>query len=290
MNNPENKSEKNIFLFSIDLEDIRLWIDDGLKYKERVPLMTEKYLEFLDSYNFKATFFVVGEVAKIYPVLIEKISSKGHEIACHSHKHLPLEKIDIPAFRADLQENIKWLNEAGVKNIFGYRAPIYSLTEKTSWAYKVLADMGFAYSSSVFPAKNPLYGWPEFGRKPKRLSGVWELPITLYNSWLASFPVAGAAYFRALPFCSTKRIMKNAWKKNQAIVGYFHPYDIDDEQERFMHPYINNNRLYNFLNYYHRKKVFPRLKSILQKNTKIIPYVDYVRQKLYKGNTENNID
>ena len=76
MNNTESKVKKNIFLFSLDLEDIRFWMDDGLKYKERVPLMTEKYLDFLDTYNFKTTFFVVGEVAKMYPELIAKIAQQ----------------------------------------------------------------------------------------------------------------------------------------------------------------------------------------------------------------------
>ncbi len=69
-----------------------------------------------------------------------------------------------------LEINIQHLNNAGVTEIKGFRAPIFSLTEKTKWAFDVLTDLGFSYSSSVLPAKSPLYGWPEFGSTPKRIN------------------------------------------------------------------------------------------------------------------------
>jgi polysaccharide deacetylase family protein (PEP-CTERM system associated) len=269
--------KQNIFLFSIDLEDVRLLVENGLQYSERVPVMTEKYLAFLDKHNFKTTFFVVGEVAKKYPELIRKIVESGHEIACHTNKHIPLDKQTPKSFKEDLTENIKILSDAGAKNIYGFRAPTFSLTEKTTWVYQVLADMEFKYSSSVLPAKNPLYGWPEFGRNMKLMENkIWEFPITLFKSDFISFPFAGGVYFRALPFFITKRLIKKSWKKNQPVLGYFHPYDIDDNQERFMHPGINNNRIFNSLMYYNRKKVFSRLESIINEKAKIIPYIDYV--------------
>ena len=87
-----SEPNKNVYLFSVDLEDVRLLVENGQQYEERVPLMTEKYLAFLDKHNCKATFFVVGDVAKAYPTLIKKIVDKGHEIACHSNKHIPLDK------------------------------------------------------------------------------------------------------------------------------------------------------------------------------------------------------
>ncbi len=43
---------------------------------------------------------------------------------------------------------------------------------------------------------------------------------------------------------------------------YFHPYDIDVQQERFMHPDLGNRRHLNMLMYVGRKKVFSRLERL----------------------------
>ena len=150
---------KNIFLFSVDLEDVRLRMQDGLQYKPRVEKMVEHYLQFLDKYKSKATFFTVGDIPEHYPSLIKTILSAGHEIACHSNKHIPVIEQTKEAFKNDLLQNLENLNKAGATNIVGYRAPIYSITEKTPWAFDVLSELGFTYSSSVLPAKNPLFGW-----------------------------------------------------------------------------------------------------------------------------------
>src|SRR5690554_7127094 len=44
--------------------------------------------------------------------------------------------------------------------VLGYRAPTFSLVPATVWATEVLVEEGFAYSSSVLPAKNLLHGFP----------------------------------------------------------------------------------------------------------------------------------
>jgi polysaccharide deacetylase family protein (PEP-CTERM system associated) len=271
---------KNIYLFSIDLEDVRIRMPDGLRYSERVPVMTEKYLDFLEEHNCKTTFFVVGDVAKTYPYLIEKIILKGHEIACHSNKHIPLDKLSPKTFKKDLEENMKALFDAGVKNIYGYRAPVYSLTENSKWAYQILADMGFVYSSSVLPVKNPLYGWPSFGRDIKILNeNICELPITLFKSSIFSFPFTGGIYFRIIPFFITSKLIKKVWNSGQPVIAYFHPYDIDIDQERFMHPGINNNKIYNKLMYVNRSSLLTKVDKIISLGGKIIPYIDFVKEK-----------
>jgi polysaccharide deacetylase family protein (PEP-CTERM system associated) len=274
---------KNIYLFSVDLEDVRFLIDNGLNYAERVPLMTEKYLSFLDEHFCKTTFFVVGDVAKAYPELINRIIQKGHEIACHTNKHIPLVNMNIKTFQKDIAENMKILYDAGVKSIYGFRAPMFSITEKTLWVYKALVDLGFVYSSSVLPAKSPLFGWPEFGRNVRLMENkIWELPISLFKSSAVSFPYAGGIYFRLLPFFVTKNLAKKAWKKNQPVIGYAHPYDIDQAQEHFMHPGISNNKVYNKLMYINRGTLLKKAEKIVSMGGKIIPYIDYVNEILVK--------
>lgn len=271
-------SEANIFLFSIDLEDVRRMVPEGERMTPRVPELTHRYLEFLQKHDSRATFFVVGEVAEEYPQLIREIAARGHEIACHSQHHITLDRMNRQSFEADLKKNLETLKAAGATEISGYRAPTFSLTEERAWAYEVLAKLGFTYSSSVLPAKNPLFGWPGFGESPRRMQGVTEIPMLLSGWRGLNVPFGGGVYFRVLPFTLTQRAFKKAYAKNLAVPGYFHPYDIDTRQERIMHPNLKDNSFYNRLMYLNRNKVFPRLEKLLKAGTRIVTYREYLNQ------------
>lgn len=270
---PSNK----YFLFSIDLEDIRFRMSDGQKYSPRVPMMVEKYLEFLNRHNAKCTWFTVGDIARAYPSIIKMLADEGHEIACHSDVHIPLTKMDKESFTSDLKRNIDSLTNAGAKNIIGFRAPIFSLTPETRWAYEVLERQGITYSSSVLPNSNPFYGWPNFGEDPRMVGNILEIPMTLGRFFHLRVPIAGGVYFRLYNYWALKKNFESHFAKGRAVISYFHPYDIDHGQERFMHPDIDGSKLYNFLLYYNRKGVLPRLDKLMNSdNLKIIPYRDYI--------------
>lgn len=269
---------KNIFLFSVDLEDIRNYVNNGLKYKESVPDLTTVFLDFLKNHNVKATFFVVGDVARAYPKLIEKIYNNGHEIACHTLNHTPLDKTSPIEFKKDIEKCIEIFSDCGVNKIYGFRAPTFSLTRKTDWAYPILRDLGFVYSSSVLPAKNPLYGWPDFGYKPVVLeTGLVELPMSLTQTPFLNIPFAGGIYLRLLPTIIIKHFFKKAWENNLPVLSYIHPYDIDFKQERYMQPGINENKIYNYLMYVNRKGLMNKLGKIINFDARIIRYIDYVK-------------
>ncbi len=272
---------KKIFLFSIDLEDVRNGMPDGKKYRERVPEMTERYLEFLRRHDSTCTFFVVGDVAETYPDLIRHIAAEGHEIALHTYRHIPLTQQTPEEFDVDLQKNVQSLRNCGVENITGFRAPVFSLTEKSKWAYDVLKKNGITYSSSVLPSHNPLFGWPGFGEEFRRVeNGIWELPMSLFPTPFYTAPCAGGLYFRTFPFWFSRWGFRSHWKKNRAVLSYFHPYDIDTEQEHFMHPGIKNNRFYNKIMYFNRDKIFEKIERILEDGGNIMPYRDYVKVHL----------
>lgn len=266
----------DLYLFSVDVEDIRFLMPDGRRRPERVPANVRAYLAWLEAHRFRCTFFVVGEVAESYPSLVREILDAGHEIACHSHRHVPLGEQTQDEFKASLDANVEALRRAGARNIQGFRAPIFSLTEKTSWAYAILKERGMTYSSSVLPAKNPFYGWPEFGPDPKLIDGITEIPMTVGRFGPYHIPVAGGIYFRVLPAFFVRRAAKKLLGADRPLVGYFHPYDIDTEQERFMHPEINDSRFYNFLMYYNRKNVFKRLEAILRQGFSIRPFAEFL--------------
>ncbi len=270
-------SHAGTYLFSIDLEDVRLLMPDGERHAERVPQMTDRYLEWLALRDARCTFFVVGDQAERYPELIAQIAHAGHEIACHTSTHAPLTTMNAETFRADLRRNVELIERCGVARPVGFRAPVFSLTQQTSWAHEVLADEGFIYSSSVLPAASPLFGWPGFGQAPRRMqSGIVELPMSLARIGTMHIPIAGGVYFRALPGWLVKRRMRRVMAHNKPLLGYFHPYDIDTGQERFMHPGINNSRFYNWLMYRNRAGMLDRLDNALGNDTTIMTYRDHV--------------
>ena len=261
-------------------------VPNGMNYREAVPDMTRRYLEFLDTHDSRTTFFVMGKVALKYPDLVMEIQDRGHEVACHSHTHVPLEKLGEDGFRKDLEDNLKALAKAGADQPRGYRAPTFSLTNDTQWVYSILREYGILYSSSVLPASNPLYGWPAFGFAPRVISGVTEIPATVSKFPLLRVPFAGGIYLRVIPSFLTRIWCRQSLKKNEPVVSYLHPYDIDHAQERFMHPGINGNHIYNWLMYVNRKTVLAKLDSILDLGFDILPYYKYVNSLSAVTNTE----
>ncbi len=263
-------------LLSVDLEDVRDWVKDGYHYREGVVDNTRVYLKQFKQWGVTATFFVVGRVARRYPGLIGEIIEAGHELACHGDMHVQLDKLSPQEFRFDIEANLAALKEVGGKDICGFRAPTFSLTKQTAWAHEVLADLGLTYSSSVLPAKNPLYGWPAFGEDARKVgTRLWELPITLHEVPGLAVPIAGGVYFRVLPFLLTRWAIGRKIGRKQPVGTYFHPYDIDTAQERFMHPDLGEKKHLNLLMYIGRAKVLERL-DILHRTFPFQSYGAYV--------------
>jgi len=269
------------FLFSIDLEDIRQLVPGGEGLRDRVEATTEVFLQFLARHAARCTFFTTGDVARRYPSLLRRIAEGGHEVGCHSDLHVPLDRQDPQSLRADIERCLEAYAGAGVDRVVGFRAPIGSLTAETRWAYGVLRELGFHYSASVLAARNPLYGWPDFGPDvPTRMEGLWELPVSLSHLPGLRIPFAGGVYFRILPYRAIAGLFRRRLATGRPVIGYLHPYDLDGEQEWFMYPEIGESRLYNRLMHHGRERVIPRLEKLMQLGAPILPYAEYVRQSL----------
>jgi polysaccharide deacetylase family protein (PEP-CTERM system associated) len=253
-------------------------IPGGDRLAERVPRNVERFVVFLARHRMRATFFTVGEVARRYPSLVRELAGEGHEIACHSSDHVTLDRHDPASFRDDLARNLDDLAKAGARDVRGFRAPVFSLNARTAWAYRELKDLGFSYSSSVLPAMSPLYGWPGVEPEPHRIDSVWEIPLTLANIPGLRVPVAGGIYFRILPFWLIRYHFRQQGDTGKPLVGYFHPYDVDTEQEPLMHPRLNGNPLLNWLMYRNRKAVFPRLEKLIASGARIVTYSEFIVQ------------
>lgn len=275
------------FLFSVDLEDIRQLVPGGDALRDRVEATTGVFLEFLERHAARCTFFTTGDVARRYPSLLARIVAAGHEVGCHSDLHVPLDRQDAASLRADIERCLEAYAAAGVRRVAGFRAPIGSLTAETRWAYEVLRELGFRYSASVLAARNPLYGWPDFGPdQPTKIEGLWELPVSLSPLPGLKVPFAGGVYFRILPYRAIAGLFRRRLASGRPVIGYLHPYDLDTEQEWFMYPEIGGSRLYNRLMHHGRQRVIPRLERLMRIGAPIVPYGEYVERWLEPGSAD----
>lgn len=205
---------------------------DGLE--RRVEHNTDAVLALFDESGVKGTFFTLGWVAHRHPALIRRIVDAGHELASHGWDHQRVFTMDAETFRADLARARKTLEDAGGAGVTGYRAPSFSIDKRTPWAHRVLAEEGYAYSSSVAPLTHDHYGWPEAPRyafKPLADSDLIEVPVTVAD--LAGKRMAtGGGFFRLLPSQLMHFAVRQVSGDGHPAVFYFHPWEIDPAQPR----------------------------------------------------------
>jgi len=262
-------------LFSIDLE--WFYAANGRRDFKQTPLPTlvETILALLAENKRQATFFTVGELARAYPDVIARIAEQGHELGCHGDRHLPLNQLGLEGFKRDLEENRRALAAAGVSEIRGFRAPLFSLTASTPWAHQALREAGFTYSSSVLPAANPLFGWPEFGSPPRQVEGIWEIPITTDRFSFLTLPLYGGTYLRVLPWVALRRKLKRNLNQ-QLIQTYVHPYDFDANQAWTMHAGLRGKPVMNSLLFLRRAGFADRIRWLLCNACQASTYASFV--------------
>ena len=198
-------------------------------------------LGLLDELGAKATFFVLGMTAERYPDLVREIAAQGHELACHGYAHRRVPTQGRDEFRADVERCAELLEELSGKRPLGYRAPAFSITRDTPWAYDVLAELGFRYDSSQYDSPRISRRITPVPPAPYRLelgSGreIWEFPITVWRPRRRPIPVGGGAYWRALPTAVLRRALRDVADDNAYPVLYFHPYELDPQPLRVALP------------------------------------------------------
>ncbi|MCJ8157327.1 XrtA system polysaccharide deacetylase [Sphingomonas sp. LaA6.9] len=217
----------------------------------RVERNTEAVLELFDRKGVKATFFTLGWVAERYPKLIRRIVAEGHEIASHGWDHLRVFMMTPEQFRADIGRTRKTLEDVSGRPVIGYRAPSFSIDPRTPWAHPILAEQGYAYSSSVAPVRHDHYGWPDAPRftfRPVAGSALIEIPVTTARLGARNLPTGGG-FFRLLPYRYSRWAYARANRDDaRPAVLYFHPWDIDPGQPRVGNaPLRSKLRHYTFL-------------------------------------------
>ncbi|MFT6570934.1 MAG: polysaccharide deacetylase family protein (PEP-CTERM system associated), partial [Sphingomonas echinoides] len=215
----------------------------------RVEANTDAVLALFAESGVQATFFTLGWVAARYPRLIRRIVDAGHELASHGWGHDRVFTMDPATFRADLARARGTLEDAGGVAVTGYRAPSFSIDLRTPWAHRILAEEGYAYSSSVAPLRHDHYGWPKAPRyafRPLADADLVEVPVTVAQ-FGARRMATGGGFFRLLPAALTDYAVRQVSADGQPAIFYFHPWEIDPAQPR-----VTNAPLKSKLRHYSR--------------------------------------
>ena len=259
-------------LLGIDFED---WyhpelIQKYVKGKKHDPIMfkgLDKILELLRKNNVLATFFVVGELVESNPEIFDKIIENEHEIAFHTMHHT---KIDTPNFKENFHDEIEKFSDLTNKKSKGFRAPTFSLNEKSSWIIDSLYEHNYLYDSSVVPAKTDLYGIPDAETKPYRISSssierdtedgkLIEFPLLVTKFLGKKIPAGGGFYLRTLPIKIIKNAIKNYEKQEIPATFYIHSWELTPE---YM-PKIELPFKENFVTYHNINKAYERMDELL---------------------------
>jgi len=203
----------------------------------RVEASTHRMLQLLDDSGTRATCFVLGAVADSHPALVREIAARGHEIASHGYAHQLVYTQTPEVFRDAVRRAKQTLEAIAGVRVRGYRAPSYSVTERSLWALDVLSEEGYDYDASIFPIRHDRYGIPHAPRHAHVLEQTGgrlvEAPPSTIRMGGMNLPVAGGGYFRLLPYGWTRfGVDRLNTTEQRPAIFYTHPWEIDPGQPR----------------------------------------------------------
>lgn len=209
---------------------------------------TELLMRLLDEVGAKGTFLTVGWIAEKYPELVRRLVDAGHEIGCHSHRHLLVYKMTPEEFEADLTSALGVLREVSGQPVSAYRAPGFSIKEECFWAYPIMRRLGITTDVSIVPAPRGHGGVPGFVRDPIDLQtdegSLTLFPVSVMDVASRPIPFSGGGYLRLFP----KSLMRKGFAQNHAagrpVMTYIHPRETNVNQPRLQLPLLRYFKYY----------------------------------------------
>jgi polysaccharide deacetylase family protein (PEP-CTERM system associated) len=228
-------------LLSFDFEDWhqlvyrRLGLPEWDKARAPFARQVHAVLDFLDEIEASSTFFLLGMTASRYPELVREVVARGHEIACHGFGHGRVYSMTPEEFRSDVERSAAVIEDLTGNRPTGYRAPAFSFTRDTVWAYGILAELGFRWDSSQYDSpriSRRLGGIPPHPYVLTEPAGasLLEIPLAVRPVAGLSVPLGGGSYWRVLPARTVVRALSGGDGGQPAL--YFHPYEFDPEPLR----------------------------------------------------------
>jgi len=260
---------------TVDVEDYfhvsgfadRVPVRDWDSLPSRVAENTRRVLRVLDRHQTRATFFVLGWVAERHPGLVREIHRAGHEVGCHSYWHRLVYDLTPDELRADLIRARDVLQDITGDAVTLHRAPSFSITRRSLWAFEVLAELGFTSDSSVYPVYHDRYGIPDADPRPHTIhttaGDIVEFPAAVVNVCGMRCGVSGGGYFRLYPWFFTRLCLEGVNRDSgRPFVFYIHPWELDPDQPRLAGSLLSRFRHYQNLSTTEHKldRLLPRFR------------------------------
>jgi polysaccharide deacetylase family protein (PEP-CTERM system associated) len=228
----------------------------------RIERNVGRLLDLFARRGVRGTFFTLGWIAKRYPQLVREIVAGGHELASHGFAHLRASDQGVPEFRQDVRQAKHLLEDIGAQSVQGYRAPSFSIGYTNPWAFDVLVEEGYRYSSSVYPVQHDHYGMPDAPRFPYHARPqLLEIPLTTTRIFGRNLPAGGGGYFRLAPYRLSRWALRRVNRiDRRPAVFYMHPWEIDPGQPRVPGTSLKTR----FRHYVNLQRTEPRLSQLLQ--------------------------
>jgi polysaccharide deacetylase family protein (PEP-CTERM system associated) len=215
-----------------------LAFDNWSRLPSRVVRNTHDVLTLLHACRVRATFFVVGWVADRYPSLVADIVSAGHEIGSHGHLHRRVYELSRGAFAADVRQSIDALTAAGAPFVRAFRAPEWSINERSLWALDELARAGVAVDSSMAPLS--LVGDPRYPqtpyRRPTAAGDLVEFPPLVERRFGQNMPLGTGWGLRMSDPARVVRVIAERNRRGVPVALVVHPWELDPDPPRVRLP------------------------------------------------------
>lgn len=266
-----------VHAITVDVEDainqaMRNFFGREMEPTFRVVDNTMRLVELFAEFNTKATFFILGEVAKAHPGLIREIASQGHELGIHGYSHARYTRLSRMEVKEEITRAKKLVEDVSGIAVLGHRAPEFSINQDNLWVLDILISAGIRYDSSIFPAKSRRYGWKGFTREigwieRNQEQRIIEAPLSIVRILGNEFPACGGGYLRAFPYFFTDRAFRTV-SRSRPVNLYLHPYEIDPPPfQQFYMDEVRNASLRSRMRlkgyWFNRQSVMPKLKKLL---------------------------
>lgn len=200
-------------------------------YEVRIHENVDRIFRILEDTDTRATFFVIGWIAKTYPELVRRIAEK-YEVGSHTMTHQLVWQQSPEEFRQDVDSSVKLLQDITGQPVRYFRAPGFSIRKSESWAFGILHDLGIEVDCSVFPAHHAHGGIPDYGKAEPTFievdgKRIKEFPVSCREIGGRHLIYQGGGYFRLFPY----GVIRN-WSRGQGdyLLSYIHPRDLDAGQ------------------------------------------------------------
>lgn len=273
---------ERVCIFSVDVEDwfhiLEVPSAPAFSTWDKLPSRVERnfcrLLDLFSERHVRVTCFFLGWVAERFPHLVREAVKRGHEIASHGHEHRLAFQMTPQEFYNDARRSRAALESISGRAVVGYRAAGFSAVERIPWFFEQLERAGYAYDSSVFPAKRGHGGIRGFHRTPHVIKGTTlvEFPMTVSDLFGQPICFFGGGYLRLFPEWLILRETEEVLGNGQPVVFYVHPREIDEH-----HPRLKMNLTRRFKSYVNLHKTEHKITRILD-SFPVIPFEEYLRR------------